>query len=981
MIRGRVAGVLTGAGRWIGLAVACCLVPGPLAHAQLSERPGTSISTLRGAKDVTGRSIKDQRVRVVHSADPSQEGASRYLQDQDPWLAYQRGKNLTQREFRARDGAFGRAGSFFEPKLLGDRVTPRLGRDHVSSCGVCHAIPFREPGAGGNIPKGSGEGRNAPHFFGGGLVEMIGLQTRLKVLQACDPSRRGFVPIQGVPDQPVRIVPAPGQAPIDYGWCGDRDGNGAPDLNKVFRVWYVDETGRRVTEDGNGDGVINLRDGNVAGYNLEMMVFGWGETEGAMAPTLRVFFNDPVDTHSGMQVYDPTMQVDDGAHGDEAPGDGLSAVSNAGARQFAIHAPVDRGLRLTDAGLSLDDPDGDGVINEISEGDVDLAEWYMLNAPAPGMGRQTAQTRKGRVAFGTFGCAACHTPDWVLDPANPSAPDPYQRYDGDRRFFDLSVDYWDRSERLEGTLTVLADQRDGRWLPRREAAMIRGVYSDFQHHDMGPAFTETLFNGAKVSKFRSAPLWGVGSTAPYGHDGASFTLDEVIRRHGGEAEAAASRYRRAPERDREALIAFLQSLVLYQSDRLPTDLDGDGAISPRFMVAGKDTGEERFNPEWLFRAPCAIEGPVRAPDGSEAASFACVNASEAYGERLAWLRDADEDGFPDAVDPCPRQTGFANGCAAAGGLATDPVSSPGTIRVPAGVSLAVDLRTPRILWSAGSNGWGIRRSADGGRTWQSMTDDVRLMHATAVAVDPSRSEVVYAGSPYGVFRSADNGATWTAHTDGMSDPRVFAVAVTPRSPRMVYAGGFGGRVFRSDDGGASWSETRVGADVYRVTTLTVDAGDSSVPALDNRPTAVYAGTSGGGVFRSDDGGATWSALAGLPDRTVYAVALDPRIPTTLYAGTPTGVYRSLDRGARWTSAGLEPSLPVLCLAVDPQLPAAVVAGTPNGVFTTNDGGRTWSQVAGVAARGPVVSVALDPWNPRSIVAAVYGGSVVGGTTR
>jgi photosystem II stability/assembly factor-like uncharacterized protein len=403
-------------------------------------------------------------------------------------------------------------------------------------------------------------------------------------------------------------------------------------------------------------------------------------------------------------------------------------------------------------------------------------------------------------------------------------------------------------------------------------------------------------------------------------------------------------------------------------------------VSSRFIVAGQDTGEERFNPEWLFRAPCAIEGPVRAPDGSPTTSFACVNAPEAYGESLAWLRDVDDDGFPDVTDPCPHDAGFANGCSASVGRATDPASPAIASRVPATVSLAIDPRTPRIVWTAGTNGWGVRRSGDGGRTWQAMTDDVRLLQATAMAVDPSRSEVLYAGSPYGVFRSPDNGATWTARTTGMSDTRVFVVAVTPRSPHTVYAGGFGGRVSRSTDGGTSWLETRVGADVYRVTALALDAGESSVPALDNRATALYAGTSGGGVFRSDDGGETWSALPGLPDPTVYAVALDPRVPTTLYVGTPTGVYRSLDRGGHWTSANPGPSMPALSLAVDPQHPASVVAGTPDGVFTTDDGGLKWRRAAGVAAEGPVVSVALDPWNPRSVVAAVFGGSVVGGVT-
>ncbi len=966
----------------IGALAAFALLGSVPAFAQLSERPGTSTDTSLGAKDVTGKSVKDRRVRVVHTGDPTLEGGSRYLLEADPWLAFQRGKNLTQREYRARDGAFGRVGSFFEPKLLGDRVTPRLGRDHVNSCGICHGIPFREPGAGGNIPKGAGTGRNTPHFFGGGLVEMIGLQTRLKVLQACDPARRGFIGVANAPTDPIRIAPAPGAAAIDYGWCGDRNGDGAPDLNKVFRVWYVDDDGRRVTADGNGDGVINLRDPDVAGYNLEMMVFGWGETEGAMAPTLRVFFNDPIDTHTGMQAYDPTLQVDDGLHDDGQAGDGLAGLSLAGARQFAIHAPADRGLRVSDRGLSLDDPDGDGVINEISEGDVDLAEWYMLNAPAPGVGRQTPQTRRGRKVFEAIGCAGCHVPNWRIEAAGADHRDPYRRYDGDRRFFDLSVAYQERSGRLEGAVTLLADRRDGRWIPRRDAAVVSGIFSDFKHHEMGEAFAETLFNGARVTRFRTAPLWGVGSTAPYGHDGTSLSLDDVIRRHGGEAEESAARYRRASAQDRDSVIAFLQTLVLYQGDHVPTDLNGDGVVSEHFAVAGRDTGVERFNPEWLFREPCEIEGEARAPDGSPITSFACVNASEAYGASLAWLRDSDNDGFADLADPCPRAAGYGTGCPAPV-KTTDESPTPGTVltEVASTVALAVDPRTPRIVWAAGTDGWGVKRSLDAGRTWGTATADPRIGHATSIAVDPSDSTVLYVGSASGVWASRDGGATWHRRTDGMSDPRVFALAVNPRSPHSVYAGGFGGRVYRSIDGGTSWVEARIGPDVYRVTSLAVDAGDSSVPALDNQPTALYAGTSGGGLFQSDDGGETWRELAGLSERIVYAVALDPRIPSTIYVGTRSGIYRSADRGAVWASGGLGFSLPVLCLAVDPERPASVLAGTPDGVMATGDGGRTWRRVDGVSAEGPVVSVVLDPWNPKALHAAMFGGRVVSGTAR
>jgi cytochrome c peroxidase len=98
------------------------------------------------------------------------------------------------------------------------------------------------------------------------------------------------------------------------------------------------------------------------------------------------------------------------------------------------------------------------------------------------------------------------------------------------------------------------------------------------------------FDGSIVRKWRTTPLWGVGSTAPYGHDGASLSLDEVIRRHGGEALETRTAYSKLNNHDRRMLIEFLESLVLYQTDRLACDLDGDGKVSEHFFVAGVDTG-------------------------------------------------------------------------------------------------------------------------------------------------------------------------------------------------------------------------------------------------------------------------------------------------------------------------------------------------------------------------------------------------------
>jgi hypothetical protein len=190
---------------------------------------------------------------------------------------------------------------------------------------------------------------------------------------------------------------------------------------------------------------------------------------------------------------------------------------------------------------------------------------------------------------------------------------------------------------------------------------VHGVYSDFKYHDVGPEFYQVQFDGSVVRQWRTTPLWGLGSTAPYGHDGASLDLDAVVRRHGGEAQVSRDAYVALSAHNRRDLLDFLNNLVLYQTDQLPCDLDGDGQISEHFVVQGEDTGLERFNPEWLFRVPGKIEGPIRNVRGEPIVSFALTNVKQAYGLSLPYLKDADGDGFPDVIDPAPYQPGFRDG--------------------------------------------------------------------------------------------------------------------------------------------------------------------------------------------------------------------------------------------------------------------------------------------------------------------------------
>src|SRR5439155_22818557 len=127
----------------------------------------------------------------------------------------------------------------------------------------------------------------------------------------------------------------------------------------------------------------------------------------------------------------------------------------------------------------------------------------------------------------------------------------------------------------------------------------------------------------------------------------SLDLDSVIKRHGGEALDVKQKYTALTDLERKQVVCFLQQLILYQTDQLPCDLNGDGKISEHFKVQGMDTGIERFNPEWLFKVPGKIEGPILNIKSEKIVSYALTNIRQAYGLDLAFLKDSDGDGFPD----------------------------------------------------------------------------------------------------------------------------------------------------------------------------------------------------------------------------------------------------------------------------------------------------------------------------------------------
>ncbi|MFT7130478.1 MAG: hypothetical protein ACI89U_002601, partial [Gammaproteobacteria bacterium] len=214
-----------------------------------------------------------------------------------------------------------------------------------------------------------------------------------------------------------------------------------------------------------------------------------------------------------------------------------------------------------------EDGDGDGVVAEIDPALVDHMEFYLLNYFKPGTYRSSRGAKRGRRLMGKVGCLDCHTPNL--------------RIESDRRIADVETIH-DPQKGIFNDLFATATTRfdivdDGNFypllLPQRNSFEVKNIFSDLKRHDLGPAFHERDYDGSLVTQFVTEPLWGVGSTPPYGHDGRSINLDAVIRRHGGEAQRSKQHYTNLSDQEQQQIRAFLETLVLFPPDDTASNLN------------------------------------------------------------------------------------------------------------------------------------------------------------------------------------------------------------------------------------------------------------------------------------------------------------------------------------------------------------------------------------------------------------------------
>ncbi len=292
-----------------------------------------------------------------------------------------------------------------------------------------------------------------------------------------------------------------------------------------------------------------------------------------------------------------------------------------------------------------------------------------------------------------------------------------------------------------------------------------------------------------------------------------------------------------------------------------------------------------------------------------------------------------------------------------------------------------------------SSSWGngVYKSTDGGATWHHL--GLRETHHIGrIVVHPTNPDIVYVAAQgdlwgpnpeRGVYMSTDGGATWKQTLAIDADTGVNDIAIDPQSPNILYAaayqrrrtvfgfagGGPGSGIYRSTDGGLHW--TRLGGNganaVGRGLPATGDIGRCAIDIYRKNSNIVYAlvehGTQGG-VYRSEDKGATWRRMSDTNPRPSYfsQIRVDPNTDLKIWLGG-VNIYMSEDGGRTFDQSRFrEVHSDVHAIWIDPANSDHLVIGCDGGVWTTTDSGRNWRHINNIPL-GQFYEVAFDYQKP------------------
>lgn len=256
----------------------------------------------------------------------------------------------------------------------------------------------------------------------------------------------------------------------------------------------------------------------------------------------------------------------------------------------------------------------------------------------------------------------------------------------------------------------------------------------------------------------------------------------------------------------------------------------------------------------------------------------------------------------------------------------------------------------------------------GTNSWTSIGSFTR---AYLIVPDPTNPATLYAqvNGPSRLIKTTNGGGSWSTVLFSPDGPEFVAVAVDPSSPSTVYAAtdgevAFGGALYKTTDGGSTWTLKNLGL-TRRVVALAIDPVN---------PSTVYATTRDGpSLFKSTNGGDSWTSLDA---SNISSLTLDPATSGTLYGATFGGILKSTDGGSTWSFKPVRANA-VLRLAIDRLTPTRLYGAfsLPSAVYESTDAGETWTALPGAFVDPPppqigtgVAELAVLPGNPSTLFA-------------
>jgi photosystem II stability/assembly factor-like uncharacterized protein len=410
--------------------------------------------------------------------------------------------------------------------------------------------------------------------------------------------------------------------------------------------------------------------------------------------------------------------------------------------------------------------------------------------------------------------------------------------------------------------------------------------------------------------------------------------------------------------------ALVSAEVVALDPEHPSTLYAAGGLLLRSADGGGTWAD--ISPRLEDEVP-SIAAVVALPGGILlAADFSRLLRSVDGGQ--TWSIVAEDEGFIRSilVDPAdPRRVYYLSDDALSKsddrGAHWSIAGQPGPPDIPLyNVSLAIAPSAPKTLYILLGNENRLFRSDDGAATWHRVGKAPPTPGAGLV-VDPRSPDVIYAAGFGGVSVSADGGRSWRTIVAGLPrapDGRplpVLSLALAPSRPETLFAGTTGWGVARSDSSGARWrTGLQTGLDTAYVLGLQFHP---------LRPGTLYLFQNDGRSFRSADDGRTWQLFARAHARNgLSGLAFDPTDPDLLYGNDQAGVWKSADGGETWT--WLSPPKGRLA-ALGHQTLIALGCGLQQ----STDEGRTWTRkipcdtLGGGGYRVPI-AVWTDPRAPR-----------------